>query len=157
MDIYLASSWNNSRYPDILKYLREAGHVVYDWRQNIKGSPTTYTKNMVALRQCDVCILLLPCGRSAHLELGYAVGRGKPTAILHSQNSEQEKSELMYYMVTLETDDPDFVLSWLDRLDRCATPIPAKSPESPYSGKETKDVDTKLRHNPRIQLSDSTD
>lgn len=34
-----------------------------------------------ALRACDACVLVLPCGRSAHLELGYAVGAGKATYV----------------------------------------------------------------------------
>ncbi len=33
--------------------------------------------DMAALDTCDVVVLVLPCGASAHLELGYAVGRGK--------------------------------------------------------------------------------
>lgn len=32
--------------------------------------------------ECDLCVLVLPCGRSAHLELGYAVGAGKVTIVL---------------------------------------------------------------------------
>ncbi len=30
-----------------------------------------------ALEWCDTCILVLPCGRSAHLELGYAAGQAR--------------------------------------------------------------------------------
>lgn len=30
--------------------------------------------DMKALETCDVCLLVLPCGRSAHLELGWAAG-----------------------------------------------------------------------------------
>lgn len=32
-----------------------------------------------ALRWCDACVLVLPCGRSAHLEAGWAAGAGKWT------------------------------------------------------------------------------
>ena len=39
--------------------------------------------------------VVLPCGRSAHLELGHAVGRGKKTAVLLTDG----EPELMYRMV----------------------------------------------------------
>lgn len=52
--------------------------------------------DMDALMACDQCVLVLPCGRSAHLELGYAVGAGKETFVLMLEQSEPE---LMYKMV----------------------------------------------------------
>ena len=36
-----------------------------------------FTLDMDALKACDTLVLVLPCGRSAHLELGYAIGAGK--------------------------------------------------------------------------------
>jgi hypothetical protein len=51
---------------------------------------------MNALRDCDVCVMVLPCGRSAHLELGYAVGAGKRTIALLQGECEPD---LMYKMV----------------------------------------------------------
>ena len=41
-----------------------------------------FTSDMDALRACDICLLVLPCGRSAHLEAGWAVGAGKFTVVL---------------------------------------------------------------------------
>lgn len=49
-----------------------------------------------ALHWCDTCVLLLPCGRSAHLEAGYAMGQGKETFIL--LNKEGFEPELMYLL-----------------------------------------------------------
>ena len=47
-----------------------------------------------ALDWADACVLVLPCGRSAHLEAGYAAGRGKRTIFyLHPDKFEPE---LMY-------------------------------------------------------------
>jgi len=57
-----------------------------------------FNSDMDALRACDVCILVLPCGRSAHLELGWAVGAGKRTAI-YIPSGEHVEPELMYRMV----------------------------------------------------------
>ena len=50
---------------------------------------------MDALRECQACILVLPCGRSAHLELGWAVGHGKKTYVLEPEPIEPD---LMYAM-----------------------------------------------------------
>src|SRR3989338_3444636 len=38
--------------------------------------------DMHALDHCDACVLVMPCGRSAHLELGYAAGAKKLTVVL---------------------------------------------------------------------------
>lgn len=32
-----------------------------------------------ALEACELCVLVMPCGRSAHLEAGYAIGLNRPT------------------------------------------------------------------------------
>ena len=48
--IYVASSWRNQYFPEVVKKLREYGHEVYD---------------------CNACLLVLPCGRSAHTEAGW--------------------------------------------------------------------------------------
>lgn len=55
-----------------------------------------YGYDKAALDWADTCVLVLPCGRSAHLEAGYAVGRGKRTIIfLHP---DQFEPELMYLL-----------------------------------------------------------
>lgn len=51
--------------------------------------------DMEALKKCAACVLVLPCGRSAHLELGYAVGARKLTVVYMP---ELEEPELMYRM-----------------------------------------------------------
>lgn len=47
---------------------------------------------------CDTCVLVLPCGRSAHLELGYAAGAGKQSFVLLSPDNFEP--ELMYLLNT---------------------------------------------------------
>jgi nucleoside 2-deoxyribosyltransferase len=49
---------------------------------------------MSALRESDMTVLVLPCGRSAHLELGYATGAKKPTVVL--LDDPMSEPELMY-------------------------------------------------------------
>jgi len=72
-----------------------------------------FISDKIALDWCDICVLILPCGRSAHIELGYAVGRGKITTILLTKDFEPE---LMYkYIDHLAIDLQDLI----DFLKRC--------------------------------------
>ena len=121
--IYLASSWKNTYYPSVLAALRAAGHDVYDFRNPGDGtdgfkwsnldpnwlewSPEKYKHQLMenplteqqcgndlrAIEACDCCVLLLPCGRSAHTEAGYFAGQGKPVYVLIP---EKQEPELMY-------------------------------------------------------------
>lgn len=63
-----------------------------------------FASDLAGLHWADACVLVMPCGRSAHLELGYAVGMGKKTCIWLPTD---EEPELMYLFadqicVTLE-------------------------------------------------------
>ena len=55
-----------------------------------------FEKDMRALISAELLVLVMPCGRSAHLEMGYAVGSGIPTVILLSDG----EPELMYKMAS---------------------------------------------------------
>lgn len=59
-----------------------------------------------ALRHATATLLVLPCGKSAHLELGYSIGRGIPTAVL-----------------SLETEEPELMYSFCDLLDNIADAV----------------------------------
>lgn len=125
MRIYVASSWRNAYQQDVVATLRDAGHEVYDFRNPGPGdngfgwgeidrawqgwSPEAFRAalnhprarsgfalDMRALQECEACLLVLPCGRSAHLELGWACGAGKRTAVFIPEPSEPE---LMYRML----------------------------------------------------------
>ena len=115
--IYLASSWRNEAQPEVLEALRDAGHNVYDFR-NPPGGEWDSTgpwwtkadpgdlkeaerlKNMAFaidlehMEWAEIFVLLLPCGKSAHLEAGWATGRGKRTLILNPDFVDE--IELMY-------------------------------------------------------------
>lgn len=41
-----------------------------------------YASDIAALRACDALVYVLPCGRSASWEFGYAMGRGKPCYVV---------------------------------------------------------------------------
>ena len=142
MRIYLASSWRNAGQPLALQALRAHGHEVYDFRHPMPGNdgfawreidpdwlswtPGQYLEKLHspiardgfqldqdALDWCDCCILLLPCGRSAHLELGYCAGRGKETVIVLDENGFEP--ELMYRMASAIVLNIEQAASWLDR------------------------------------------
>jgi nucleoside 2-deoxyribosyltransferase len=117
--IYLASSWRNVYYPQVLKLLKECGYDVYDFRNphahfkwsdidpewenwdtdqykralNNSLAVKGFNNDMFMLTNCDLCIMVLPCGRSANLELGIAIGKGIPTIIYIPEKIEPE---LMY-------------------------------------------------------------
>lgn len=61
-----------------------------------------FDTDMGALERADVVVLLMPCGRSAHLELGYAVGAKKRTVYWTPDAGDPE---LMAKMCDLITDD----------------------------------------------------
>jgi len=56
---------------DIPRYLRGLNHP-----KAIKG----FDRDMNALKVADACLLVNPCGQSAHAELGWAAGAGKLAA-----------------------------------------------------------------------------
>lgn len=69
-----------------------------------------YDSDFAAMERADTFVLVLPCGRSAHLELGWAVGAGKRTAILLDDPT---TPELMYRMVDYLATNVEELLDWL--------------------------------------------
>lgn len=142
MKIYVASSWRNEVQQDVVRALRQAGHDVYDFRNPAPGdhgfgwrqcaSPDQlrdgrafrdevlthpiaragFRKDMDALQAAEVTVLVLPCGRSAHLELGYATGAGQLTVVLLDQP--MSEPELMYLMNTALCTSVDEVVAKLN-------------------------------------------
>lgn len=126
MRLYVASSWRNSEQPGVVDILRAVGHDVYDFRKpnsdnqgfhwsdidpawrdwspeafrvglNHKIAIDGFASDFRAMEWADAFVLVLPCGRSAHLEAGWAVGQGKRTIILLRDG----EPELMYKMATV--------------------------------------------------------
>lgn len=122
MNIYVASSWRNTLQQGIVAALRHCGHEVYDFRNPEPGntgfswsnidpdwqnwtteqyrealqSPIAkegYKLDIEALKACDACVLVLPSGRSASWEFGYAMGQGKMGVVVQFDKVEPE---LMY-------------------------------------------------------------
>lgn len=68
--------------------------------------------DFAAMKWADACVLVLPCGRSAHLEAGWFVGNGRPLHILLSED--RFEPELMYKMATSISIDTLELLEALD-------------------------------------------
>lgn len=124
--IYVASSWRNLAQPGVVTMLRASGHEVYDFKNpphgrggfawseidpnwqkwtaaeyraalNTSIAEDGYRSDMDAMEWADACVLVLPSGRSAHLEAGWFAGKGKPVYVL---TRDGEEPELMAKMCT---------------------------------------------------------
>lgn len=79
-----------------------------------------FDRNFEAMRRADLCILLLPCGRSAHLEAGWCKGRCKKLFIYGkacvSAGSTPWEHDLMYKMADGLFDSQDALVAATVRL-----------------------------------------
>jgi hypothetical protein len=69
-----------------------------------------FNRDMNALRRCDACIFVMPCGPSASMEMGWAAGAGKLTAAYCPAIREPD---LMLKMAGHITDQWDSIELWL--------------------------------------------
>ena len=69
-----------------------------------------FARDMDALKLSDACILVNPCGQSAHAELGFAAGAGKLTAAYCPAIREPD---LMLKMADCITSNWDDIERWL--------------------------------------------
>ena len=120
--IYVASSWRNPYYPEVVNRLKAEGHDVYDFRNPPHGgsgfhwtdvdvnapnwtfeqyaegllhplAERQFEADLCALEHADKCVLVLPCGRSAHTEAGRMACKGKRVIVYIP---EMVEPELMY-------------------------------------------------------------
>ena len=117
--IYLIGSLRNPEIPKIGDYLRGLGFEVFDdwfaagpeaddwWQKYEKGRGHSYPEALKGyaarhvfefdlhhLGRADLGVLVLPAGKSGHLELGYLIGQGKPGYVLFDK--EPERFDVMY-------------------------------------------------------------
>lgn len=69
----------------------KAFEATEDW-ENTQMIKDIFTKDMTALKASDAVILLLPAGKSAHIEIGSAYGMKKRTILI----GEQKEAESLY-------------------------------------------------------------
>jgi hypothetical protein len=70
-----------------------------------------YLADLLALRAADVVVYVLPCGRSASWELGYAMALGKPAFLFWEGTHEPE---LMFRDARVVTGLPELLLALED-------------------------------------------
>jgi len=121
--IYLIGSLRNPEIPKIANKIREHGFEVFDdwwsasedaddwWQHHEAGKGHSYKEAIYGhhadcvfsfdykhLNRADIGVLVLPAGKSGHLELGYMIGRGKPGFILFDE--EPGRFDVMYRFAT---------------------------------------------------------
>lgn len=89
MKFYIASTFaNKEKVREAASLLREMGHVqTYDWTANLRASSIDELKlygdlEKNAVLEADFLVVLLPAGKGSHIELGIAIGQGKPVYLV---------------------------------------------------------------------------
>lgn len=70
-----------------------------------------FKRDMDALKQCDCCLMVMPCGPSASMEMGWAKGNGKLTLVYVPGMREPD---LMVKMADHVTHNWESILFWLN-------------------------------------------
>lgn len=140
MRIYIASSWKNAKMVlDIAYYLRGKGHqvdafvdsyngrYVFHWKEiftdknkfnarsflRYKQAKKAFQEDKKWLDWCEVCVLLLPAGNSAHLEAGYIKGQKKKLIIYRPTGFPKGEFDVMYGLGDLMTERIESILKFL--------------------------------------------
>ena len=159
MKIYVASSWKNPRHRVIVNALRDRGAWVYDYRESNdwfhwedldpnyeRWEPAVYLsaltttdaseafwRDMSALAEADAVVGLDPLGVSSALELGWAVGHGRPVVLLVG---DVVKPELMAKMIPFRVCQLEDLIITLESLVGQAGPVGHNKHEEQYHGKK---------------------
>lgn len=134
--IYLIGSLRNPRVPEVAMVLRASGYDVFDdwyaagpeaddkWQayEELRGrhygdalagyaARHVYHFDRFHLDRCNVGILLMPAGKSGHLELGYMAGQGKPTFVLFEEGPPARWDVMYQFANKVVFDLPDLLRS----------------------------------------------
>ena len=131
---------------DVRQYLEDEGFEVYDFRNPAEGdaggfhwsdidsnwrswsvedyiealndevAEQGFKKYVAGLEDAHALVMVLPCGVSAHLKLGWAIGSEIPTAIYVPRKVAFEP-ELIYKFADLITQDVDELVHYLHELE----------------------------------------
>lgn len=128
--IYLIGSLRNPKVPLLAARLRAEGFEVFDdwyaagpraddhWQDYEKNREHSFTEALRGyaarhvfeydrkhLDRCKIAVLLMPAGKSGHLEFGYMMGQGKLGFVL--LDKEPERFDVMYGFAAGVTADED--------------------------------------------------
>ena len=136
--IYVAGSLRNPKMPEVRDFLQKhipehrifmdwyaAGPEADDhWKTYYQDLGMTYKEALAAPASVNVynfdkrhidmsefMVLVLPAGKSGHMELGYQIGRGKHGIILLEEGV--DRWDVMYQFADLVTYDPDEVVGYI--------------------------------------------
>ena len=141
--IYVASSWRNERQPEVVALLRECGHEVYDFRNPKEGdkgfhwseidpnwknwtpeeyiealdhpiAEAGYKSDFDAMLWAEVFVGVMPFGRSASLEMGWAAGQNRPTYLLLSDGEPELMVKMLYDIIPDMDTLRAYALAWAD-------------------------------------------
>ena len=121
--IYIIGALRNKAVPEFANELQQLGFEAFAdwfspgpdaddfWRDYSKARGLTYKQALESygarhifdfdkyhLDRCDLAVMLMPAGKSGHLELGYTISRGKPGYILF--DGEPERYDVMVQFAT---------------------------------------------------------
>jgi len=119
--IYTIGSLRNEQVPIIANKLRDAGYEVFDdwysagpeaddkwqayetarghnYKQALEGyaAKNVFNFDKKHLLDNEIVVLILPAGKSGHLEFGWFLGGGKPGYILFDDDVENCRWDVMY-------------------------------------------------------------
>lgn len=138
--IYVIGSLRNPEVPRLAERLRALGHQVHDdwhapgpetddfWRAYEKARGRTFVEALKGrhaetvfeydkrwLTWADTVVMLMPAGKSGHLEFGWAIGQGKEGHIL--LEPKEDRWDVMYKFATEVWDDPDTFFDYMSALE----------------------------------------
>lgn len=138
--VYVIGSLRNMSIPFLALQLRERGFNVFDdwfaagpeaddkWKEYELSRERTYKEALMGeaaenifnfdkrhLDACAAAVLVAPAGRSAHLELGYIIGSGKPGFIYSEEGYLNDRWDVMYKFATDVTSNLDHLIELLKK------------------------------------------
>ncbi len=139
MKVYVASSWRNEQLDEVVATLILDGHEIHDFRE-VSGfqwsdidsdwqnwtesqyrealehslAQEGYDSDMEGIMWADAVLLVQPCGPSAHLELGWAMGNGKWGIVLLDFEPRVRHDESGFMLI--RHGEPDLMYKMADRV-----------------------------------------
>jgi len=136
--IYLIGALKNRAIIELGNRLRAIGYDVFDdwlspgeeadekWQEYERQRGRSYKEALLGhhaqhvfdldyrhLTESDIVVMVMPCGRSGHLELGWAIGQGKRAYVLFDE--EPDRFDVMYVFADDVFFDAEELLSELTR------------------------------------------
>jgi hypothetical protein len=137
--VYVIGSLRNPEVPKLASFLRTMGYDAFDdwyaagpeaddyWRDYEKAKGNSFAGALQGwaaehvwsydkshLDRCEAAVLMLPAGKSGHLELGYFIGTGKPGFII--LDDQPERYDVMYKFATAVVHNKEELADALSRL-----------------------------------------